>query len=67
MKDCLIVSALDVDFGSDAFPSACASVSGNIIASQVPAGTHTDTVTITLTYQAVPHQFRAAGTRIPIG
>ncbi|AIR71158.1 Csu type fimbrial protein [Dickeya fangzhongdai] len=39
MKDCLIVSALDVDFGSAAFPSAFASVSGNIIAVQCTKNT----------------------------
>ncbi|ATZ95351.1 hypothetical protein [Dickeya fangzhongdai] len=34
MKDCLIISAPDVDFGSAAFPSAFTSVSSNIIAVQ---------------------------------
>lgn len=36
MKDCLIISAPDVDFGSAAFPSAFTSVSSNIIAVQRP-------------------------------
>ncbi|QWT41589.1 Csu type fimbrial protein [Dickeya dadantii] len=39
MKDCSIVSALDVDFGSAALPSAFASVSGNTIIVQCTKNT----------------------------